>query len=1066
MLAIRRMSSHPGRGLPGLWLAGATLLCLVAARAAAGEGAARTAESFHIRRWTSEDGLPATAVTALAQTPDGYLWAGTRFGLARFNGVRFTVFNRHNTRAMASESINALAVDQEGALWIGTVDGLLRHQDRSFTRFGKAEGVPHEKVWTVMPSRLSGVWLHVGEGNSEQIALWSQESPTVSVRWSSGPLQRFRSFHENDDGSLIVVTGGGFQQVTRNGEISEQPLPAGSPRPLWCRAWWQRNRERLWISTAEGLWRYSRGAWQQAQSSACHTDSGHHMFEDRAGRVWINRGAAGLWRCDGERIEAVPLDETGAEPGVSGMIQDIEGHLWISSSRGLFQLRSKFLRTYSVDQGLPDRRCWSVAEAPDGAVWVETERGVARIQDERVQTFPDEPHRQHTHSILVDREDRVWLGNKHDGVFAWRRRRETNSFWLEPGPDFTSGVNLNALYLDRAHRVWVGMDRGPVWFENDKPAAKFGEHGLPTNNVRSIYQTRDGEMWFGTWMAGVIQWTRSADFSRLPHLLDKSDSKRIEVRAPKGASVTRYTIADGLADDRVFVFHEDADGALWIGTHNGLSRFKDGRFFTFRTEHGLFDNLINWLEEDDFGRLWFSCNRGIFRIDRTEMNDVAEGRKPRADAVVYGTADGMLSPESNGEHAPAGCKTRDGRIWFPTADGAVVIDPSLVRTADVAPVVVIEQVRADGEVIFGDGSSRREEAHVEKKHLGDEPAKRASLPRLLRLPPGRARDLQIRYTANSFLDPNRTRFQYRLINHDAGWREETAESLAVYTNLRPGDYRFELRAANARGVWSAAPAVFSFSLAPHFWQTWPFYALCGFAVIGLAAGFTAYRLHWQHRLLSARHKQALAEERARIARDLHDDLGTALTGVALELDVARQQSRDGIGVRLAEGAGRIRALAERMREVVWAVNPHCDTVSSLASFLEQQAGTLLQAGGVRGRFEFPEDIPTLPLDSETRHQLALAVREALTNVLRHAQAAEVVLGLALREDAFVVRVQDNGCGFDTHVVTSHAGHGLHNLNTRLAKLGGTMHIASKLGAGTRVEFRVPLPGTPPQKETK
>ena len=237
-------------------------------------------------------------------------------------------------------------------------------------------------------------------------------------------------------------------------------------------------------------------------------------------------------------------------------------------------------------------------------------------------------------------------------------------------------------------------------------------------------------MWFGTWLAGAVRWT-VGQASRLSNPLDLRSGGTPDLR-----SVTQFTTADGLADNRVFVFHEDADGALWIGTHNGLNRFKDGRFFTFRTEHGLFDSLINWLEEDDFGRLWFTCNRGIFRISRRELNEVAEGKKSRANVAVYGTADGMISPETNGEHQPAGCKTRDGRLWFPTSQGVVVITPqSLADTeaTEVAAPVIIEQVVADGEVIYGDDqSSKNTKSQIENPQL--------------KLAPGRARVLRIQCT--------------------------------------------------------------------------------------------------------------------------------------------------------------------------------------------------------------------------------------------------------------------------------------------------------------------------------
>ena len=291
-----------------------------------------------------------------------------------------------------------------------------------------------------------------------------------------------------------------------------------------------------------------------------------------------------------------------------------------------------------------------------------------------------------------------------------------------------------------------------------------------------------------------------------------------------------------------------------------------------------------------------------------------------------------------------------------------------------------------------------------------------------------------------------------------------AQRFVFLQNLRPGSYTFRVQASNQHSLWNETGAGLGFAIAPHFYETWMFYALCGGAAIGAAAGFTAYRLRWQRRLLTARHGQAISEERTRIARDLHDDLGTALMGVALEIELARRKSQDDLATELGGSAARVRSLAERMREVVWAVNPQCDTVSSLASFLEQQAGTLLHGGGVRGRFEFPEDIPPLPLDSETRHQLALGVREALTNVLRHARAGEVVLRLALREGSLIVSVEDDGRGFDHAAIGTEPGHGLHNLRTRLQRVGGELTIASRPGEGTRVEMRVPLVRPPREKE--
>jgi signal transduction histidine kinase len=301
----------------------------------------------------------------------------------------------------------------------------------------------------------------------------------------------------------------------------------------------------------------------------------------------------------------------------------------------------------------------------------------------------------------------------------------------------------------------------------------------------------------------------------------------------------------------------------------------------------------------------------------------------------------------------------------------------------------------------------------------------------------------------------RARFRYRLLGANRDWREETSERTARYINLKPGKYRFEVTAADHHGIWNPVPASFGFSLVPRFWQTWTFYVLCGSGVIGLAAGLQAYRLRWQRRLLKLEEQRALATERTRIARDLHDDLGTALTGLALELDVAGRQAKEvaPLAGRLSEAAQRTRDLAERMREVVWTVNPKCDTVSSLASFLEQQVSQFLRADGLRLRLDFPEDIPELPLGAEARHELALSVREALTNVVRHAQATEVTLSLAITDQTLRVQVKDNGRGFRQCQTNAH---GLANMKARMERVRGSFECLCAPDGGTAVTFRLPL----------
>ncbi len=457
--------------------------------------------------------------------------------------------------------------------------------------------------------------------------------------------------------------------------------------------------------------------------------------------------------------------------------------------------------------------------------------------------------------------------------------------------------------------------------------------------------------------------------------------------------------------------------------------------------------------------MWLSGLKGIYRVARRELNDVANGHQSQALVIAFGEADGMANSQCNGGATqPSGCKDSCGRIWFPTARGVAMVDPRTIRRNEVPPPVVVEQVVADDEVIFGDAVPTRS-----SKTPSADGSRRMSNRQLSglnsQLEAGRARGLEIRYTANSFAAPQWMQFKYQLEGYDPQWRLDAENRrVAFYTSLRPGTYRFRVTACNNHGVWSAVPAEFAFTLAPHFWQTRLFAVLASAAVIGLAAAVQGHRLRWQRRLLTAERQQALADERTRIARDLHDDLGTALTGLALQFDVFRRDAEDRpkIAQRLGESAARLRGLAERMRQVVWAVNPQCDTVSSLASFLEQQAGYLLRSANVRCRIEFPEDIPPIPLDGETRYQLALGVREALTNAVRHAAASEIVLALAVEADHLRVRVADNGRGFRLDGKQG-AGQGLANMRARLEKIGGHCDCQSVGGTGTTITLEVPLP---------
>ncbi len=966
---------------------------------------------WNIQRWSTEGGLPDNGVRAIAQTPDGYLWLGTLNGLARFDGVRFAVYTHGNTPGLVSEAVNALAVDAAGTLWIATPSGLVEWRDGVIKRWTEEDGLPGKTIYSVVVGPAGVVWWREGSSCG-----WLKEGRGARYGVEHGlATNQVWSITRSRDGGLIALTHLGVQRLDMERERFTKVVPWPTSAAEW--QGYEDSSGRFWAAGSTGAFRLESNQWVSLPATNGF-GRGAKVYEDRAGRAWVFSGAAGLRQLETDDTTFPPVLQPEGR-SVSTVFEDREGNLWTGTGDGLFRLRPQRIRAWTTRDGLPSNKVRSVSAGPDGSVWAGTESGLARLRLGRVESFGELGDRPDFGSwpIWADRQGVVWGHRWGQGLLRFDGRR----FELRLPQAVT------CLGEDRAGRLCVGTGRGVSRWRDGGFENLFGSNVF-RRSVLTMCQDRAGSWWLGTKDEGV---------------------KRFDAGATNQPSAV-FTFANGLSDDTVMAIHEDIEGVIWIGTANGLSRFKDGRLAVVGLRHGLVEGTINQILEDDFRNLWLSGLRGIHRVSRAQLNAVADGRTNCVPCFTYGEADGMASGETNGEMQPAGCKTPDGHLWFPTIKGVVEIDPRVLVESEVAPTVVIEQVKAEGKEVFRVSGSevRVGGARTNTKHETWNPE--------LQLGPGKGRVLEIRYTANSLSVPEKVRFKWKLEPRDTDWHDAGAQRFVFLQNLRPGSYTFRVQACNQHGLWNEAGAGLAFVIAPQFHETWMFYAAGAAGILAAVAAFTAVRLRWQRRLLTARHGQAMSEERARIARDLHDDLGTALTGVALEIDLARREAQNEVAAKLAGSAARVRSLAERMREAVWAVNPQCDTVSSLASFLEQQAGALLNGGGVRGRFEFPEDIPPLPLDAETRHQLALGVREALTNAQRHAHATEVVLGLALRGDALIVSVRDNGRGFDAGAIRSEPGHGLHNLRARLARVGGELAVTSRPGDGTRVEMRVLL----------
>ncbi|MCI0537884.1 MAG: ATP-binding protein, partial [Verrucomicrobiales bacterium] len=860
-----------------------------------------------------------------------------------------------------------------------------------FRRFSVLDGLWHDEIQAVCARRTGDVWVGTLAGLNRISQNRIHKVPHLRSGYGSSSI--INALCEDDSGSVwIGTTAGLFRWNSASGEFEDHHRAYAWTNGPGIMRIVAPEHGTLWAE-GEGLYKKNGEDWRELEAfrSTLTEASAYALLVDRVGAAWIG-GEAGLWRFrQGVAAAFINAHEDSALR-VNCLVEDREGNLWIGTDGGVSRWHNGNLATHAITAHLLNSGVRSLHEDRSGALWIGT----------------------------------------GDLLESWQHERLTSHRWSA----IPTHNKVRVVTSDCAGNVWVGRPSGLMLWRNGRWRHFTTADGLPSNDVRAILEDRNGNLWLGTAGGGLcrLSWISS------------TNDRRGEQTDPltSALSVQTFNAADGLSNTNVWALDEDADGVLWIGTERGLNRLSlsspnedraggSSRIRSFTTHQGLFDDLVNEVLEDDFGRLWISCDRGIYRVAKNELKDVAAGRKSSVQCVAYDETDGLLSAETNGQASqPAGLKTSDGRLWFPTKRGVVVIDPANLRDNNVPPPVVIEQVIANGDTVF---DSTVHGASAVNTKLG----------------PGRAQLLEIRYTGNCLSVPEKVRFKYRLEGHDKEWIDAGPRRVAFYTGLPPGSYRFQVIAANQHGVWNESGAAFALAITPHTYQTLWFRVAC-------AAGFAGilwFGARWRSRIHRLEHEAALARERERIARDMHDDIGSRLNQIALLSDVDRTPASQ--APPLAELA---RDAARSLNEIVWTVHPGKDRLDQLAEFISQFALEYLGAAGVSLRIDFPEKLPPWPLSSQQRHDLFLAAKEALCNIVKHARATAVELRLRLDGPVWILEITDNGCGLANepnrageHLSNCPSGrNGLENMRRRAESAGGELQIKSLPGQGTTVSF--------------
>jgi signal transduction histidine kinase/ligand-binding sensor domain-containing protein len=963
--------------------------------------------------WTVRDGFSLGNVYAMAQTPDGYLWLGSEFGLFRFDGVHATRWDPPAGQHLPDQNVNSLLVTRDGTLWIGTFAGLVALRGGNLSSpqamadhfvaslFEDSNGT----LWVASLERSgrlcavqSGSAQCYGEDGAFGRAVWGLYEDSSGVLWAGAQTGVFRikpgvpqryptsteliGINRSDEGRLLIgVRGAGLLQLVGD---KLEPFPI-------------------------------RGATKPNRLLSDREVDSNRLLRDRDGGLWIGTVERGLIHLHKGRTDTFTRADGLSGDVILSLFEDREGNVWVATTGGLDRYRELTVSTISAKQGLSSDATQSVVAATDGIIWVGAHNGLTRWKDGKTAVFhkanglPDDAPQ----ALFQDYRGRIWVSTAR-GLAYYQDGRFVGTNTLSSG-------KVHYITGDKAGNLWLSADEGLLHLREARlvkqtPWSVFG-HQQQANVILS--DDEKGGLWLGFWGDGGVSYFKD---------------NRLQAS---------YTTADGLAKGSVPDLRLDTDGALWVATESGgLSRIKDGRIATLTIANGLPCNTINATIADDDGALWLYTACGLLRITRAELHTWIADSKHKVETTVWTAADGVrLRSSAASEYGPRVAKSSDGKLWFVTGDGIQLIDPHHLAVNEFPPPVHIEQIVADNQ--------------FEWQNRPGTPVSN------LRLPP-RIRDLTIDYNAMSYAAPEKIHFKYKLEGQDSDWREVINDREVQYSNLAPGSYRFRVIATNNSGVWNEQGDTLDFSVDPAYYQTNWFRALCALGVLALLWSAYQYRVRRLHHEFEMTLNTRVGE-RTRIARELHDTLLQSFHGLLLRFQTVSQllperpleakQKLDSAIDQAADAITEGRDAVQGLRASTLEVNDLPEAINTLGEELTSES-----PGKHPVAFRVAVEGEARNLHPILRDEIYKIAAEALRNAFRHSQAQQVEVEIRYDKDQFRLRVRDDGKGIDREVLASEGveGHyGLHGMRERAIVIGGKLTIWSEVDAGTEVELRIP-----------
>jgi signal transduction histidine kinase/ligand-binding sensor domain-containing protein len=947
----------------------------------------KTLTQYAHRTWGQEEGLIQPTIYAISQTPDGFLWLGTQDSLIRFDGVHFREYDNAQAAGLKRNLIRALLAGPNGSLWVATIgSGVVRiRPDGSFLRLTTRRGLPSNNAFCLASGTHGTVW---------------------------------------------ICTEQGLARVDETGHIRVFTTADGLP--------------------ANGI-----------RDSCTAAD----------GSRWVEGLDFGLSHWTGSRFEAYSDAKILPHLNTTALTCTKDGNVWVGTEDGLIRIGSGPSRTYTADDGLPDNEVSSLAESPDGSLWIGTNDGISRLKNGEISVYRTRDGLSHSLvlSLFIDREGSLWGGTK-DGLDQFTDGKVTpystsegllsndvgpvvedkiGQLWIGTlnhglnvfdGHHFRSLTTrdglldncIQSLVTDTNGDLWVGTTRGLNRLRDDKVVAAYTEKdGLSSPSVRALAVDERGVLWAGT-SRGLdrLEGNRFVRLKSVPRdgvvalagghnlrlFVSNDESGFFYVRDEVAAG---FPLEIGHAVDCYLVEPERRE--TWLGTlGSGLLRWKNGTVTHIRVKDGLYDNRIYSILRDDKSNFWMASSKGIFRVSEADLQAFADGKVNYVNSLPFTT--GQLRFECRAGVQPAACRTHDGRLWFSTTNGLVVVNPNSLLNNTIPPPVSITSIIVNG-------------VRVEPKSG-------------IHLAPSQ-RNLEVRYAGLSLVTPEKVTFRYLLDGYEKNWTDAGSRREAFYTNLPPGNFRFRIMARNADGVWSQQDASLTFTVDPRLYQRWWFFPLLAVLAAGLILVWVRMRIH----RLKQRFDLVLAE-RNRIARELHDTLLQGLSGITMQLQALwtkwpASKERNTLGEIIQDAA----RCSTEARQSLWGLR----TIGPGSPDFARKLTTLARQAADHSSIHLSLKLDPVSLRAwpEVEYQLLRIAQEAISNSLRHAGARRLEIRLQSDPREANLTIADDGVGFDSS--STPFGHfGLVGMRERAAEIGADLTIESMPGNGTSVRIRLPL----------